>query len=582
MSTDALYTIPQTQIQVDDDEASSTRTQGSASVSRSNSMATISIDHGNSEDSRVTACTSSSQSTSSYYSCASTPTRIDPPQAAGHSMPDPLLARSSPLFLSPRSTASQKVSSFRVSQLSVAPQSHDLSPASLSIISPPSSSSQPQSWSDSYGMDPSNTAVLSPSTYHSISASVDSAMGYTDLVPKPGTKSSAGREPEQPAYIPITPPPSYFEDDFTMYLHELLLAVLKDEQKHPQDEAENSGTRQHSYCSFSSGTKTPVIINRTAQSPDQDTQTQTPSDEHAEWETSWNPRTSEIVYDSTRDMDLDHGLDAHSGSIFRSCSCSECSSVWTSRTQSIRSISDSAQPQVSSFSNPKIGSSFPLFDSVTPSSNINTAYISNHDSIKISRSRPGSISSNSDLDSGSQQHPVWTSISPRDVSSMIYGYEERYTTATNESDDEAGDQGSFDTRRSRSMSSGSGAEFYSDVGIEDDTTPAPTPVQPKPKHKSKSKRCRSLGRESYKDLDNHEEEDELIIQPLNSDTTPGPPFKKRKIDVISASTRTLRSIRHRSKSTFAATEPASLRRGLSLKSLDDGGDAYTPRKVSSG
>jgi len=288
--------------------------------------------------------------------------------------PDLLLARSSPLFLSPRSTASQKVSSLRVSQLSVAPQSRDLSPASLSVISPPSSSSQPQSWSNSYGMDPSNTAVLSPSTYHSISASVGSAMGYADLVPKPGTKSRAGREPEQPAYIPITPPPSYFEDDFTMYLHELLLAVLKDEQKHPQNEAENSGTRQHSYCSFSSGTKTPVIINRTAQSPDQDTQAQTPSDESddlAEWETSsWNPRTSEIVYDSTTDMDPDHGLGAHSGSIFRSCSCSECTSVWTSRTQSINSISDSAQPQVSSFSNPKIGSSSPLSDSITPNSNI--------------------------------------------------------------------------------------------------------------------------------------------------------------------------------------------------------------------
>ncbi|KIM88074.1 hypothetical protein PILCRDRAFT_269967 [Piloderma croceum F 1598] len=400
--------------------------------------------------------------------------------------------------------------------------------------------------------------ALSSTVYHSLASSVnDLAMEHTGLEPEPKPKPRS--EPELLVFISTTPPPSYFEDDFTMYLDKLLLAVLEDEkqqQQHAQNQHENR-TRRYSYSTFSA-TQSPNIINAGTEMPDQicyGSQSQTPSasdsDGIAEWKTSWTP-TDEIV--CATKINLDFNLDAHSGSGFCSCSCSECTSSWTSRTPSI--ISGSAQGQAPFLSEPGISTSSSS-DSTTSSSSTSTACTPNKvlGSDRIGRSRTCSISSASASDSRveSQDHQGRTSISPRGVTSMIYGYnEERYT-----SDDDECDEGSLDTR-SRSVSS---ARLYSEVSSQDTTTSHPTPTQSKPKHK----RRLSLGQEEYenKDKDELQPEDSGAIQD-------SPPFKKQKLEP----TRILKSVHPK----FAATQPASLRRGLSLRSVDDE-NAYTPNPI---
>jgi hypothetical protein len=492
-------------------------------------------------------------SMSSYYSCPFTPTPIDP---TGYMSSNPMLLASSS-----RSSMSRNAPALEESSLSS--QGFDLSPTT-SITGPPTSSapqslSQPQvsrSWSDSSRMDRSSTTALSSTVYHSLASSADDlAMEYIDLEPEPKPKSRS--EPELLAFIPTTPPPSYFEDDFTMYLDKLLLAVLEDEQQHSQNQQSQheNRTRQCSYSTFSA-TQSPDVINAETEMLDQScygSQSQTPSvsdsDGIAEWTTSWTP-TDEIVYATKIGFNCD--LNEHSGSGFCSCSCSECTYSWTSRTQSI--ISESAQSQALFFSEPGISTSSSS-DSTASGSSTSTACTLNKvlGSDKTGRSRTYSISaaSASGSDAESQDHQGRRSISSRGITSMIYGYdEERYT-----SDDDEYDQGPLDTR-SRSVS---GAGFYSEVSSQDTTTVSdPTPMQSKPKRK----RCLSLGQEEHKDKDKDQ------LQPEDSDAIRDtPPFKKRKL----VPTHILKSIHPK----FTAAQPASLRRGLSLRSIDDE-NAYTP------
>ena len=478
-----------------------------------------------------TRSTSTSESTGSYYSCLSTPTRLahspaftsldrslkNRDSSPDHSMHQDQKSQRTP---SPcRSSLSSNACSFSRTTAADPPTSSALHTSSL----PQSRSSR--SWPDSSCiLDPS--AALTPTTFGTVFLSVEDMSMRT---------AETKTEPKPLEYTPTNNFPPYFEDDFTAYLDKLLAAVLEDQN---QDQAY---FRRFSYSSFTSETQEAVITHTEipVEQIRQDSQMQT---QISEYMTSWMP--TEIIYPPELAIHSDIGFESGS----RSCSCSECSSAWISRTTS---ITHSEARAVSSFYEPIIDNSrytsseSSIHGSATAGASDQSP---NLHSAETSRSQTRSISS------VSQQ--AWTPISPRNpnLASLIYGYDqEQYTCSENENE-----EASFDIRSVSSSSAG-----FSVDDTSRDRSPAPTLASNVAE--INLKRRLSFGREEDQAIDDDS-------RSTSEDATrDSPPFKKRKLRAKPA--RSLTSI------PFSATQPASLRRGLSLRSIDDEDDDIVIPKV---